>query len=109
MSILHDAYLFRVEEFDTAITPYLEALATSSNGYPQLCTDALQIYESTPRVQNLAIEYGSWDKASILKLFPVDHPESTEDIFFWLSFILYNAFKSKPREIGLVSEREFLD
>src|SRR6476661_5030278 len=108
MSIIHDAYLFKLEDFAVAAAPYLGALATSSADYRQLRADAIQLYDRTPQVQNLAAEYGGWDKASFLT-FPVDHPEKPGDTFFWLFFILYSQFKSRPRDLGLFSNWKLLD
>src|SRR5689334_462221 len=102
MSIIHDAYLFTLEDFAVATAPYLRALAAGPEGYQELRAAAIQLYDRTPQVQNLAAEYCGWNKASFLT-FPVDHPEKPSDTFFWLFFILYSHFTSRPRDLGLLS------
>jgi hypothetical protein len=101
MSIFHDAYLFKPEEFVAAVRPYVDRLQASREGYSFLRSAAISIYDNNPWVRKLAGEYGGWDRNAIVTEIPADQPESPEDIAFWVVIFLYHHLFEAGMPLGL--------
>jgi hypothetical protein len=110
MSIVHDAYLFKPEEFAIAVIPYIEALKKDQEGYSFVRSSSIKFYGTHPEVKTLVEEYGGWDRNAIITQMPEYYPESPDDIAFWFVLLLYShLFRTKPHQLGLGSNLYLLD
>jgi hypothetical protein len=102
MVAFHDAYLISLEALTSRLAPYLEKLQ-ADEGYDQLRSDAIQLYESNSYIRDLLSDYGGWDKNSIFTQIPEKSPYDQEDVAFWLVILLYSELKTGLHQLGLGS------
>jgi hypothetical protein len=108
VAIYHDSYLFKSEELEKEISPYIEPLKNSRLGYSSLRAYSLEVFQSHAHVQKMSSEYGGWDMAGLLTL-PAEQPNTPQDIAFWMIIFVYDAFyRTQVHELGLGTEQKLL-
>lgn len=91
MSVVHNAYLFKPQDFVKAVSPLaLGLFADVRTGYRQLRATALRAFDVSSGVKELASWYGGWDKKSVETQISADLAESDEDIAFWFVLLLFD-------------------
>ncbi|NJL54064.1 hypothetical protein HC928_02110 [bacterium] len=89
MTIYHDVYFFDPGVFAESIRKYSTVRTGEvSVEYDLLRQDAIQAFEASSKVRNMADEYGGWDMQGILSQ-PTRKPRSATDVAFWLILLLY--------------------
>ena len=107
MSLIHDAYLFRPEEFAKAIAPLVQTTEPGSSR--RIVNYVLELFDHSDSVRALAVEYGSWTKLGLEELLALVDLEDPHEIGFWVMFMLYDYIYSKPEELGLGSSWQSME
>jgi hypothetical protein len=101
MSIIHEAYLFKPNEFATDVLPYVKVLQQGVGGQRALHKAVIERFEQSSRAQALAMEYGGWDMWSLHRDAAQEEPDSPPGIARWILFLLYDHLFPVPTELGL--------
>jgi hypothetical protein len=104
MAIIHEAYLFKPDEFATEVLPYVRALSQGAEGQQALHKAVLERFENSSRARALAMEYGGWDSWPLHEDAARQESDRPQDIARWILFLLYDHLFPVPAELGL-SER----
>ncbi|MEO8289229.1 MAG: hypothetical protein ABI670_22710 [Chloroflexota bacterium] len=107
MTIIHEAYLFRPDNFAREILPYAKALANSSDGEKLLLDHVIERFDNIPTISELAMEYGSWnvsdlyDAKYLYESPPEAHGGGRANVGRLLVFMIYGYLHPVPSQFGL--------
>lgn len=101
MSMVHDAYLFRPEEFAREVLSNWQVSVTGPDRYKKLRAHTLELHHTLPHVRVLCSEYGGWDRTALTLQLPAEQPRGPEDVAFWFVLLLYGHLANPaPHELG---------
>jgi hypothetical protein len=101
MSIIHEAYLFKPNEFAADVLPFVKALLQGTEGQQALHKAVIEHFEQRSSGSTLAMEYGGWDIGFLYEEAAREEPDSAQDIARWILFLLYDHLFPVPSELGL--------
>src|SRR5205823_2333629 len=99
---IHEAYLFKPNEFATDVLPYGTALGYGVEGQQVLHKAVLERFEESSRASALAGEYGGWNTWSLQEDAYRQEPDTPQDIARWILFLLYDHLLPVPSELGFL-------
>jgi hypothetical protein len=107
MTIIHEAYLFRPDDFAREILPYAKALATSPDGKKLLLDAVIDRFENSSSISWLAMEYGGWDVSCVYDArYSYENPAEAQpggqlNVGRLLVFMMYGYLHPVPSQLGL--------